>query len=65
MRDLSGPHGTDAWERIVYARGVLEILRDTRLFGPLVDEAIEGLDEVLDRGGLGAGEDKIADLRMR
>lgn len=36
----------EARERVLFARGVLTLLADTRLFGPLVDKAIEGLDDV-------------------
>lgn len=34
-------------ERLKFTRGVLEILKDTRLFGPLVDQAIEDLEDLM------------------
>ena len=34
-------------EKLLFPRGVLSILKDTVLFGSLVDKAIEDLDDLL------------------
>lgn len=35
-------------EGLLFPRGVLAILQETRLFGPIIDEAIRQIDEVLE-----------------
>ena len=34
-------------EKLLFPRGVLSILRDTDLFGPMIDQAIADLDDLL------------------
>ena len=34
-------------EKLLFSRGVLSILKETDLFGPLIDQAIEDLDYLL------------------
>ena len=36
-------------ERLAFQRGVLLLLKETRLFGPLIEKAIEDLDFVIER----------------
>ncbi|MBI2095069.1 MAG: hypothetical protein HYT89_02755 [Candidatus Omnitrophica bacterium] len=34
-------------EKLLFPRGVLSILHDTDLFGPMIDQAMEDLDHLL------------------
>lgn len=34
-------------EKLLFPRGVLSILKDTELFGPMIDQAIKDLDDLL------------------
>ena len=36
-----------AVEKLDFVKGVLTLLRDTRLFGPMMDDALSDLEEVL------------------
>ena len=45
MRKVRDPDGVT--ERLLFARGVLKILKDTGLYNELVDNAIEDLNGVL------------------
>ncbi len=40
-------------DRLVFSRGVLALLRDTELFGPMLDKAIEDLDFVIEKAERG------------
>jgi hypothetical protein len=36
-------------ERLVFQRGVLLLLKETRLFGPMIEKALEDLDFVIEQ----------------
>ncbi len=36
-------------EKLLFQRGILSLLKDTNLFGPLIDQALEDADDLLER----------------
>jgi len=40
---------TEIKERLAFQRGVLLLLKETRLFGPLIEKAVEDLDFVMEK----------------
>ena len=41
----------EAKEKLSFPRGVLVLLKDTRLFGPQVEQAIEDIDYLIEKAG--------------
>ncbi len=40
--------GNEIADKLIFVRGFLVLLRDTRLFGPLLERAIDELDDVVE-----------------
>ena len=36
-------------DKLLFQRGVLLLLKETRLFGPLIEKAVEDLDSVMEK----------------
>ena len=41
----------DIRKKLAFQRGVLTILKETDLFGPMIEKALEEIDEVIDKVG--------------
>ena len=48
-------------EKLAFPRGILKILKETQLFGPMVEKALEDIDAVADRFQLRAEETEGSD----
>lgn len=50
-------------DKLLFPRGLLTLLNDTNLFGPLVEKAIEDIDFLIELSETGGERSKSASMR--
>ena len=43
--------GDDIRRKLAFQRGVLTLLKETDLFGPMIEKALEDIDDIIDKVG--------------